>query len=88
MQFYYIQSALYLLIHLCVSKNLSGKFFAKLFFKKATASPASHASPASARPHADLIKVAYDVREDNGGIGAGKVIKRGDVTADGIHNTD
>ena len=82
MQFYYIQSALYLLIHLCVSKNLSGKFFAKLFFKKATA------SPASARPHADLIKVAYDVREDNGGIGAGKVIKRGDVTADGIHNTD
>ena len=77
MQFYHIQSALYLLIHLCVSKNLSGKFFAKLFFKKA-----------SSRPHADLIKVVYDVREDDGGVGTGKVIKRGDVTADGIHNTD
>ena len=39
MQFYHIQSALYLLIHLCASKNLSGKFFAKLFFKKASTHP-------------------------------------------------
>ena len=67
-------------------QNTSGKFL-RSFFQKATASPP--ASPRiPLRPRADLIKVAYDVREDNGGIGAGKVIKRGDVTADGIHNTD
>ena len=57
------------------------KVFCQAFFQKSVI-----ASPAS--PRADLIKVAYNVREDNGGVGTGKVIKGGDVTADGIHNTD
>ena len=67
MQFYYIRSALYLLIHLCASKNLSGKFFAKLFFKKASTHPRIPRIPRI--PSQPSCFYFYD--EDGGVVGAG-----------------
>ena len=70
MQFYYIRSALYSESCLCASKNLSGKFFAKLFFKKASTHPPHPPHPRVLRvPSQPSCFYFYD--EDGGVVGAG-----------------
>ena len=64
MQFCYIRSALYLESCLCASKNLSGKFFAKLFFKKASTHPRVLRIPSQPS--------CFDFYDEDGGVvGAG-----------------
>ena len=67
MQFYYIRSALYLLIHLCVSKTLQGSFLLSFFSKKRNRVPAS--------PRIPRVPSSLGSGEEVGGEGITELIK-------------